>query len=65
MLFCCGKGVPVDENLTEEVPRMDARLAETLVRKWQNIKSLALGPDHSLAQLKEVRCFKFSSLNYH
>nr|CAD1821415.1 unnamed protein product [Ananas comosus var. bracteatus] len=47
-------GVPVDENLTEEVPRMDARLAETLVRKWQNIKSLALGPDHSLAQLKEV-----------
>ncbi|XP_071733208.1 protein ACCUMULATION AND REPLICATION OF CHLOROPLASTS 6, chloroplastic-like [Rutidosis leptorrhynchoides] len=39
---------------TEEIPRMDARYAEGLVRKWQNIKSQALGPDHSLAKLSEV-----------
>ncbi|XP_047320037.1 protein ACCUMULATION AND REPLICATION OF CHLOROPLASTS 6, chloroplastic [Impatiens glandulifera] len=38
----------------EEIPRMDAILAETLVRKWQNIKSQALGPDHSLGKLSEV-----------
>ncbi|CAK9178455.1 unnamed protein product [Ilex paraguariensis] len=38
----------------EEVTRMDARLAEGLVRKWQNVKSQALGPDHCLEKLSEV-----------
>ncbi|XP_051123481.1 protein ACCUMULATION AND REPLICATION OF CHLOROPLASTS 6, chloroplastic [Andrographis paniculata] len=38
----------------EDVPRMDARFAEALVCKWQNIKSLALGPDHNLETLSEV-----------
>lgn len=47
-------GESVDENLAE-VSRMDARLAERLVRKWQNIKSQALGPDHCLGKLSEVR----------
>ncbi|KAG8377874.1 hypothetical protein BUALT_Bualt08G0079000 [Buddleja alternifolia] len=39
---------------SDEVPRMDARFAENLVRKWQNVKSLALGPDHCLGKLSEV-----------
>lgn len=34
---------------------MDARIAEDLVRKWQNIKSQAFGPDHGIAKLAEVR----------
>lgn len=34
---------------------MDARFAENLVRKWQTVKSLALGPDHCLGKLSEVR----------
>ncbi|OVA20418.1 protein of unknown function DUF4101 [Macleaya cordata] len=46
--------VNVDETFVEEIPKMDARLAESLVRKWQNIKSQALGPQHYLAQLPEV-----------
>ena len=33
---------------------MDARLAENLVRKWQAVKSLALGSDHCLEKLSEV-----------
>lgn len=33
---------------------MDARIAEDLVRKWQNIKSQAFGPDHYLERLPEV-----------
>lgn len=33
---------------------MDARFAEDIVRKWQNIKSQAFGPDHCLAKLPEV-----------
>lgn len=37
-----------------EVPRMDARLAESIVRKWQNIKSQSLGTDHCLNKLSEV-----------
>ncbi|KAI3736935.1 hypothetical protein L2E82_26924 [Cichorium intybus] len=37
-----------------EIPRMDARLAESLVRKWQSIKSQALGPDHLHGKLSEV-----------
>ncbi|XP_047980477.1 protein ACCUMULATION AND REPLICATION OF CHLOROPLASTS 6, chloroplastic [Salvia hispanica] len=46
-------GAPVFEN-SEEIPRMDARLAENLVRKWQAVKSLALGSDHCLEKLSEV-----------
>ncbi|KAI3807355.1 hypothetical protein L1987_23282 [Smallanthus sonchifolius] len=38
----------------EEIPRMDARYAECLVRKWQSIKSEALGPDHRHSKLSEV-----------
>ncbi|KAK6115258.1 hypothetical protein DH2020_007527 [Rehmannia glutinosa] len=46
-------GTPLVEN-SEEIPRMDARFAENLVRKWQSVKSLALGPDHCLGKLSEV-----------
>lgn len=34
---------------------MDARIAEGLVRKWQNIKSQAFGPAHSVDKLSEVK----------
>ena len=51
-------GSDVAEN-SEETPRMDAKFAEGLVRKWQNIKSQALGPDHSLGKLSEVRTFPY------
>ncbi|KAJ6931483.1 protein ACCUMULATION AND REPLICATION OF CHLOROPLASTS 6 [Populus alba x Populus x berolinensis] len=44
----------VDEQISEDLPRMDARFAEDIVRKWQNIKSQAFGPDHCLAKLPEV-----------
>ncbi|CAI9116867.1 OLC1v1018138C1 [Oldenlandia corymbosa var. corymbosa] len=51
-------GESVDEN-PAEVSKMDARLAEHLVRKWQDIKSQALGPDHCLQKLPEVRmCYR-------
>lgn len=43
----------VAENL-DEIPRMDARFAEIIVRKWQDVKSQALGPDHFLGKLSEV-----------
>lgn len=46
--------INLDTNPMEEIPRMDARFAESLVRKWQNIKSEALGPNHCLAKLPEV-----------
>ncbi|KAK6938912.1 ARC6, IMS domain [Dillenia turbinata] len=46
-------GLP-DVEKSDEVPRMDAKFAEGLVRKWQTIKSQALGPDHSLGKLPEV-----------
>jgi hypothetical protein len=44
-----------DEELGEQLPKMSARVAETLVRKWQHIKSQAFGPDHCLGRLQEVR----------
>ncbi|TYH17565.1 hypothetical protein ES288_A05G200600v1 [Gossypium darwinii] len=44
----------VDEKSLQELPRMDARIAEGIVRKWQNIKSEAFGPDHRLDKLPEV-----------
>lgn len=43
-----------------EFPRMDARLAESIVRKWQNIKSQSLGTDHCLNRLSEVRICNLS-----
>ncbi|KAL3505359.1 hypothetical protein ACH5RR_035200 [Cinchona calisaya] len=46
-------GTPIDENVAD-ISRMDARLAENLVRKWQNIKSQALGPDHCVDKLSEI-----------
>ena len=53
----------VVEN-SEEVTRMDARVAEGLVRKWQNIKSQALGPDHCLEKLSEVRKFLLCIISF-
>lgn len=47
-------GLSGDKESGEELPKMDARIAEGLVRKWQNIKSQAFGPDHSVAKLAEV-----------
>ncbi|XP_076960315.1 protein ACCUMULATION AND REPLICATION OF CHLOROPLASTS 6, chloroplastic-like [Bidens hawaiensis] len=46
----------VEDSVVEEgeIPRMDAIFAEDLVRKWQNIKSQALGPDHCYSKLSEV-----------
>lgn len=47
----------VDDHASDEpllIPRMDAKLAEDIVRKWQSIKSKALGSDHSVASLQEV-----------
>ncbi|KAJ4847319.1 Protein ACCUMULATION AND REPLICATION OF CHLOROPLASTS 6, chloroplastic [Turnera subulata] len=43
-----------DEKSVEELPRMDTRLAEAIVRKWQVIKSQAFGPGHNLGKLSEV-----------
>ncbi|CAL5205854.1 unnamed protein product [Lathyrus oleraceus] len=43
-----------DEELVEQLPKMNARVAEALVRKWQHIKSQAFGPDHCLVSLQEV-----------
>ncbi|KAG2262146.1 hypothetical protein Bca4012_013201 [Brassica carinata] len=36
------------------LPRMDARTAESLVSKWQKIKSQAFGRDHCIEMLPEV-----------
>lgn len=52
-------GESVSEDAVE-IPRMDARLAESLVRKWQTIKSQALGPDHCHEKLSEVKSVFFS-----
>lgn len=37
------------------MPKMDARFAEIIVRKWQDIKAQAFGPDHHLEKLEEVK----------
>lgn len=50
----------VGENSLQESHRMDARIAEGIVRKWQNIKSEAFGPDHRLDKLPEVMILSFS-----
>ncbi|XP_074273376.1 protein ACCUMULATION AND REPLICATION OF CHLOROPLASTS 6, chloroplastic [Silene latifolia] len=47
-------GLPNNEFVEMEIQKMDARLADALVRRWQNIKSQALGPSHSLDKLSEV-----------
>jgi len=44
----------VNENVAKEIPKMDARLAEVVVRKWQDVKAQALGPSHCLEKLPEV-----------
>ena len=54
-----GLDLPTDECLAQDIPKMDARFAETLLRKWQNIKSQALGPDHCVAELPEVKTYPF------
>lgn len=43
-----------DEKSGELLPKMDARIAESLVRNWQNIKSQAFGADHRLERLQDV-----------
>ncbi|KAL6212856.1 hypothetical protein ACLB2K_018071 [Fragaria x ananassa] len=43
-----------DVKSAVELPKMDAQIAEGLVRKWQNIKSQAFGPGHSVDKLSEV-----------
>ncbi|TXG52130.1 hypothetical protein EZV62_021299 [Acer yangbiense] len=53
-IFSPTSGSLVDESFEEELPKMDAKLAEDMVRKWQNIKSQALGPDHLLGKLPEM-----------
>lgn len=52
------------EKYREEPSRMDARIAEGLVHKWQIIKSLAFGPDHCLAKLSEVWMFHIRIEDY-
>lgn len=47
-------GSLVDESSEEKLPKMDARFAEDIVCKWQNIKSEAFGPNHRLEKLPEV-----------
>ncbi|GAB2267718.1 Protein ACCUMULATION AND REPLICATION OF CHLOROPLASTS 6 [Dionaea muscipula] len=47
-------GSLVSNDAGEAIPKMDARLAESVVRKWQNIKSEALGRNHLLEKLPEV-----------
>lgn len=37
------------------MPKMDARVAESVVRKWQDIKAQAFGRDHHLEKLEEVK----------
>lgn len=44
----------IGDNLNYGVPKMDARLAENLVRKWQMLKSQALGPNHAVSRLSEI-----------
>ncbi|KAK4276528.1 hypothetical protein QN277_014667 [Acacia crassicarpa] len=47
-------GLLGDEKSGDLQPKMDARIAEALVRNWQNIKSQAFGPDHCLERLQDV-----------
>uniref|UniRef100_A0A803Q410 ARC6 IMS domain-containing protein n=1 Tax=Cannabis sativa TaxID=3483 RepID=A0A803Q410_CANSA len=47
-------GISGDKETVDELPKMDARTAEGLVRKWQSIKSQAFGPDHCIEKLAEI-----------
>ncbi|CAN0906463.1 Protein ACCUMULATION AND REPLICATION OF CHLOROPLASTS 6, chloroplastic [Linum grandiflorum] len=42
------------ENSLDELSRMNANVAEGIIRNWQSIKSQAFGPDHCLGKLTEV-----------
>ncbi|CAN1127174.1 Protein ACCUMULATION AND REPLICATION OF CHLOROPLASTS 6, chloroplastic [Linum perenne] len=42
------------ENSLNELSRMNANVAEAIIRNWQNIKSQAFGPDHCVGKLAEV-----------
>ncbi|CAM6090247.1 unnamed protein product [Calypogeia fissa] len=44
----------VQERQAVEVTKMDARVAEHMVRKWQTAKARALGASHSVSHLPEV-----------
>ncbi|XP_073525855.1 uncharacterized protein [Phyllobates terribilis] len=46
-------GLPSNAK-TWEITKMDARVAEEVVRKWQNVKSEALGPNHNVERLHQV-----------
>lgn len=48
------QNLPAEETMEHDMPKMNGKFAETLVRKWQNIKSLALGPEHHVSQLSEI-----------
>jgi hypothetical protein len=48
------EGLREKEAEREEFPKMDARLAELTVRKWQTAKARALGATHDMEQLPEV-----------
>ncbi|CAI9757963.1 unnamed protein product [Fraxinus pennsylvanica] len=41
--------------MASDVANVEASVAEILVREWQDVKSQALGPDHFLGKLSEVR----------
>ncbi|CAD6248285.1 unnamed protein product [Miscanthus lutarioriparius] len=45
---------PAADEEPLDIPRMDAKLAEDIVRKWQSIKSKALGPEHTVTALQEI-----------
>ncbi|AQK60741.1 Protein ACCUMULATION AND REPLICATION OF CHLOROPLASTS 6 chloroplastic [Zea mays] len=45
---------PAADEEPLEIPRMDAKLAEDIVRRWQSIKSKALGPEHTVTALQEI-----------
>ncbi|KAL9275815.1 accumulation and replication of chloroplasts 6, chloroplastic-like protein, partial [Drosera capensis] len=47
-------GSEVSDAAGETVTKMDARLADGIVRKWQSVKSEALGRDHCLEKLPQV-----------
>lgn len=47
----------------EVVPKMDARLAEIMVRRWQAAKARALGSAHDMAALPEVYPYSCSRSN--
>jgi ARC6-like, IMS domain len=53
-----------EEKRNTGIMIMDAKLAESIVRKWQNYKSLAMGATHQLDPLKEVLALSLFHANY-